>query len=236
MLLFFDFETTGLDSENDRIVEYALILKNGEDELCRSSSIVNSDVPISEEASEVNGISQESIDSAVMSQKDMALLFYSLLKMRPVLVAHNLGAFDFQFLYFTLCREFSEAMAENTLFPCDVLDTLTVSRDRTYYPNKLGELIERFGLDAVNSHKALDDVEALIALYDYLKKERDDLEKYINLIGYYPKYGLAGTPLNTRKIVYLPQPFHQEKVTIGKTLYSSAKVLIQQLRGVKINE
>jgi len=96
--------------------------------------------------------------------------------------------------------------------------------------DKLGELIKRFNLDAVNSHKALDDVKSLIALYEYMKKERDDLEKYINLIGYYPKYGLGGAPLNTKEIVYLPQPFHNKKVTIGKTLYSSAKCLIEQLR------
>lgn len=229
---YFDFESTGLDPQSDRIVEFALILKNGDEELCRASSIVNSDVPISDEASEVNGISQEQIDSAVMSQKDMCLLFYSLLKMKPLLIAHN-AFFDFSFLYYTLCREFSESMAENTLFPCNVLDTLTVSRDRTYYPNKLGELIDRYGLNAVNSHKALDDVEALIALYEYMEKERADLEKYINLIGYYPKFGLAGAPLNTKRIVYLPQPFHNGKVTIGKTLYSTAKVLIEELRGVK---
>ena len=227
--LFFDYETTGLNPVVDRIIEFALILKADDEELCRASGIVNSDVLISEEASAVNGITQKEIDSAVMSQKDMALIFYSLLKMRPTLVAHNLF-FDYQFLYYTLCREFSESMAENTLFPCDVLDTLTVSRDRTYYPNKLGELVDRFNLDAENSHKALDDVEALIALYDYIQKERDDLEKYKNLIGYYPKYGLGSAPLNTKKIVYLPQPFHRKKATIGKTLYSSAKILIEQLR------
>lgn len=230
--LFFDYETTGLNPVDDCIIEFALILKNGDEEICRASSIVNSDILISEEASEVNGISQEQIDSAVMSQKDMALIFYSLLKMRPLLIAHN-AYFDYQFLYYTLSREFSESMAEQTLFPCDVLDTLTVSRDRTYFPNKLGELVDRFNLDAVNSHKALDDVEALIALYEHMEKERGDLNKYINLIGYYPKYGLAGTPLNTKKIVYLPQPFHNGKVTIGKTLYSSTKILIEQLRGVK---
>ena len=232
LLLFVDYETTSLDAVNGRIVEFALILKNGDEEICRASSIVNSDVPISEQASAVNGISQEEIDSAVMSQKDMALIFYSLLKMRPTLVAHNLW-FDYQFLYYSLCREFDEMTAEETLFSCDVLDTLTVSRDRTFYPNKLGELIDRYGLNAVNSHKALDDVEALIALYEYMGKERDDLDKYINLIGYYPKYGLAGAPLNTRKIVYLPQPFHRKKATIGKTLYNSAKILIEQLRRMK---
>lgn len=229
--LFIDFESTGLDVENDRIVEYALILKNGDEELCRASSIVNSDVPISEEASEVNGITQEQIDNAVTSQKHLAKLFASLLKMRPLIIGHNLGLFDYPLLYYTLCREFSETIAEKTLFPCKILDTLTVSKDRTFYPHKLGELVDRFNLDAVNSHKALDDVEALIALYNYMKKERDDLAKYVNLIGFYPKYGLAGKPLNTKKIVYLPQPFHQKRCTIGKTLYSSAKTLIKLLRG-----
>jgi len=229
LLLFFDFETTGLCPVDNRIVEFALILKDRDKELVRASGLVNSNALISKEASEVNGISQEEIDSAVTSQKDMCRLFYSLLKMKPLLVAHNLF-FDYSFLYYTLCREFGGIAAENVLFSCDVLDTLTISRDRTYYPNKLGELIKRFNLDAVNSHKALDDVKSLIALYDYMKKERDDLEKYINLIGYYPKYGLGGAPLNTKEIVYLPQPFHNKKATIGKTLYSSAKCLIEQLR------
>lgn len=230
LLLFVDFESTGLDVEQDEIVEYAFILKNGEKELCRSSGIVNADVPISEEASAVNGISQAEIDNSIVSQRNMCELFYSILKMKPVIIAHNLF-FDFSLLFNTFHRVFDELTAESLLFDCDVLDTLTVSRDRTFFPNKLCELVDRFNLDAVNSHKALDDVEALIALYEYMENERDDLDKYINLIGYYPKYGLGGKPLNTKKIVYLPQAFSNKKRTIGKTLYSSAKCLIKQLRG-----
>lgn len=232
LLIFVDFESTGLNVEQDEIVEYAFIVKNANNELCRSSGVVNTDVPISKEASEINGISQAEIDNSIITQRNMCELFYSILKMKPVIVAHNLF-FDFSLLFNTFVRVFGELTAEKVLFGCDVLDTLTVSRDRTYYPNKLGELVDRYGLNAVNSHKALDDVEALIALYDYMEKERDDLDKYLNLIGYYPKYGLGGSPLNTRKIVYLPQPFHDKKVTIGKTLYSSAKCLISQLRGGK---
>ena len=230
MKLFFDFETTGLDFVHDRIVEFAFVLLDGNREVCRSSSIVQSDVPISEEASEVNGITQEDIDNAPMSQREMVDLFLSVLKMKPLLIAHNLN-FDYKFLYYSIAREYSESTAEFYLFSCDVLDTLTVSRDRTNYPHKLGVLVDRFNLDAVNSHKALDDVYALIELFNYLKKDRDDLDNYLNLVGYYPKYGLGGEPLNHKKIVYLPQPWHNKRTTISKTLYRSAECLIQLLKG-----
>ena len=228
--LFFDFETTGLDPVNDRIVEYAFVLMDGEREVCRSSNIVRSDVPICDEASEVNGITQKDIDNSGMSQVDMVSLFLSILKLNPLLIAHNLN-FDFQFLYYTIYRLSGQNGVDYHLRGCNVLDTLTIARDRTYYAHRLETLINRFNLNAVNSHKALDDVYALIELYKYLKKDRDDLENYINLIGYYPKYGLNGVPLYPDRIVYLPQPWHNERATISKTLYRGAETLIKQLRG-----
>ena len=39
-----------------------------------------------------------------------------------------------------------------------------------------------------------------------MEKEKDDLEKYINLFGYNPKYGIEGKPIGS--VTYKPQPYN----------------------------
>ena len=35
--------------------------------------------------------------------------------------------------------------------------------------------------------------------------ERDDLERYVNLFGYHPKYGVSGKPIGS--VTYCAQPY-----------------------------
>ena len=88
------------------------------------------------------------------------------------------------------------------------LDALTVYRDRRDYPHKLCNAIEAYGLtDAVNSHRAVDDARATVRLLEAMAAERDDLEKYIDLFGTHPKYGLSGRPIAS--VTYRPQPYRR---------------------------
>ena len=56
--------------------------------------------------------------------------------------------------------------------------------------------IDAYGLSGqvVNSHRAVDDVVATVAVMRAMEDERDDLDRYINLFGYNPKYGVEGSP------------------------------------------
>ena len=96
----------------------------------------------------------------------------------------------------------------------DKLDLLTVYRDRREYPHKLCSAIENYGLSGkvVNSHRAIDDVIATVAVMEAMEAERPDLEKYINIFGYNPKYGIEGKPIGS--VTYKPQGFRP-----GRPLY-----------------
>lgn len=54
-----------------------------------------------------------------------------------------------------------------------------------------------------NSHRAIDDVLATVAVLQAMWEERDDLLRYINLFGYNARYGLEGKPISS--VVYRPQ-------------------------------
>ncbi len=56
-----------------------------------------------------------------------------------------------------------------------------------------------------NSHRAIDDVLATVAVLQAMWEERDDLLRYINLFGYNARYGLEGKPISS--VVYRPQGY-----------------------------
>ena len=84
---------------------------------------------------------------------------------------------------------------------------LTVYKDRHSYPHKLCNAIETYGLSdqVVNSHRAVDDVIATVAVTKAMEDERCDLERYVNLFGYNPKFGLDSKPIGS--VTYKPQPY-----------------------------
>ena len=84
---------------------------------------------------------------------------------------------------------------------------LTVYKDRHSYPHKLCNAIEVYGLSdkVVNSHRAVDDVLATVEVMKAMELEKADLEQYINLFGYNPKYGVDGKPIGS--VTYKPQKF-----------------------------
>lgn len=58
-LVFYDFETTGLDTSKDRIVQFAFIKYVSSDEIHELVSYVNPEMKVSPEALEIHGITDE---------------------------------------------------------------------------------------------------------------------------------------------------------------------------------
>ena len=118
------------------------------------------------------------------------------------MLAYN-AHFDLSFLYYMLLRDGDPAVLKGK----DKLDLLTVYRDRRSYPHRLCSAIEAYGLSGqvVNSHRAVDDVLATLKVMEEMEKEKPDLERYVNLFGYNPKYGIEGKPIGT--VTYKPQPY-----------------------------
>ena len=57
----------------------------------------------------------------------------------------------------------------------------------------------------VNSHRAVDDVLATLAVMEKMEEEKDDLLRYVNLFGYIAKYGIDGKPIGS--VTYKPQQY-----------------------------
>ena len=108
------------------------------------------------------------------------------------------------FLYYLLLRHGGPAILKGK----DKLDLLTVYRDRRAFPHRLCNAIDAYGLtgQVVNSHRAVDDVIATVAVMEEMEKEKDDLLNYVNLFGYNPKYGIEGKPIGS--VTYKPQPYN----------------------------
>ena len=123
-----------------------------------------------------------------------------------LLLAYN-AHFDLSFLFYFLLRQGDPAILKGK----DKIDLLTVYRDRRSYPHKLSSAIEAYGLSGkvVNSHRAVDDVLATVAVMEEMEKERDDLMRYVNLFGFNPKYGVEGKPIGS--VTYKPQPYNPTK-------------------------
>ena len=207
-LFLFDTETTGLNYARDEIIEFAGVVVeqvNGEavitreyDELITLSP--GSTVP--PEIEKLTGISNEDIREKGIPKEKVCADIGEMISGNTLLLAYN-AHFDLSFLFYLLLRNGDPSILKGK----DKLDLLTVYKDRHSYPHKLCNAIEVYNLSdqVVNSHRAVDDVIATVAVMKEMEKERDDFVKYINLFGYNPKYGVSGKPIGS--ITYKPQKF-----------------------------
>ena len=62
-----------------------------------------------------------------------------------------------------------------------------------------------------------EEIERQIKEMEEMEKERPDLDKYINLFGYNPKYGVEGKPIGS--VTYKPQAYHNRNQQFIPPLY-----------------
>ena len=205
-LFLFDTETTGLDYARDEIIEFAAVTlerKNGQvvvteeyDELITLSP--GSSVP--PEIVKLTGITDMDIVSRGISKAQVCQDIARMLAGNTLLLAYN-AHFDLSFLFYLLLRNGNPTILKGK----DKLDLYTTYKDRKAFPHKLCNAIEAYGLTGkvVNSHRAVDDVLATVAVMQAMEDEKDDLHRYINLFGYHPTYGISGKPIGS--VTYKPQ-------------------------------
>ena len=207
-LVLFDTETTGLQYNRDEIIEFAAVVVEQRDG--KATVIEEYDqlitlspggfVPPQIEA--LTGISNEDIRARGIPKTRVCCDIARMIAGNTLLLAYN-AHFDLSFLYYLLLREGDPMILKGK----DKLDLLTVYKDRRSYPHKLCNAIDAYGLagQVVNSHRAVDDVLATVAVMLAMERERDDLENYVNLFGYNPRFGLDGKPIGS--VTYKPQPY-----------------------------
>ena len=207
-VVVFDTETTGIEFGTDRIIELgAVSLEEGVETDCMDLFIrLPEGRTIPPFITELTGITDMQLRSEGVEQKEAAEAFCRLLEgaERPLLVAYN-AQFDLNFLYWFL-RPYGRV---EVLRAPRFLDALTVYRDRRDYPHKLCNAIEAYDLGdrVVNSHRAVDDARATVALLEAMATERDDLERYLDLFGTHPKYGVSGRKISS--VTYRPQSYRR---------------------------
>lgn len=241
-IVFFDTETTGFNAQSHKIIELAAIGvrrgAKGEPEIWREMDVycrLPDGQKIPEKIVELTGITDQMLAEQGITEDEMAEQFAEIITGEygkdffenlkdTLLVAHN-AQFDLNFTGYLYILQ----MAHDKEGPqfrrwlhefndADYLDTLTIYKDRAAYPHKLANAIEHYGLQdsVVNSHRAVDDVKALMEVAKAMGRERNDLLNYINIFGYNQKYGVSGRQL--KKVTYAAQPFRNEIAPPDQTL------------------
>lgn len=172
----FDFETSGLDPQNDRVIEMAAIRVCNGHVISEFSTIVfqHEIDELPEKITELTGISSRVMHMGLDEKTSFQIL--NRIVGNSLLVAHN-AAFDLAFLHFSLMRLAGRS------FSNPFIDTLTISRDRHFYPHKLENMCERYCIKLDGAHRALNDVAATKDLLIALHKE-ESVERYVNHLGY----------------------------------------------------
>ena len=211
-LVLFDTETTGLQFSRDEIIEFAAVVVEQRDGKPAIVQEYDQLVPLSpggfvpEHIQKLTGISTLDIQERGIPKTRVCRDIAEMIQGNTLLLAYN-AHFDLSFLYYFLLRHGDPMVLKGK----DKLDLLTVYKDRRSYPHKLCNAIEAYGLSGkvVNSHRAVDDVIATVAVMEEMEKERSDFMRYVNLFGYNPKYGIDGKPIGS--VTYKPQPYNPTK-------------------------
>ena len=211
-LFLFDTETTGLHFSRDEIIEFSAVVlerHNGQTQIVRQYDELISLTPgntIPPKIVQLTGITNEAVAEKGISKSQLCADIGQMLSGNTLLLAYN-AHFDLSFLFYLLLRHGDPAILKGK----DKIDLLTVYRDRHSYPHWLSNAIERYGLSdrVVNSHRAIDDVIATVAVMEAMEEEKDDLARYVNLFGYLAQFGLDGKPIGS--VTYLPQQYDPQQ-------------------------
>ena len=161
-----DLETTGFSAVTEKITEIGVMkVKNGEviDEF---SCFVNPEKPIPQRVVEVTNITDDMVKDAETIDK----VFPKLLEFLgdSIIVAHN-AKFDVGFLK-------HNAKQLGYEFDYTVIDTLTLAKD--IFPNfkkyKLGKIADELGIVVEVAHRALDDVDTTVKVFNVMIQKLKD--------------------------------------------------------------
>ena len=160
-----DLETTGFSATTEKITEVGIMkVKNGEviDEF---STFVNPEKHIPERVTEVTNITDEMVaDSETIEKIFPKILEFLGDDKETVIVAHNAN-FDVGFLK-------QNAKSLGYKFEYTYLDTLSLAKDLfpDYKKYKLGKIAENLGIKVEVAHRALDDVDTTVKVFNVMIK------------------------------------------------------------------
>lgn len=179
-----DLETTGLDPNNDEIIEIGAIKIEGKEIKDIFNKLVKPEKAITSTTTELTGITQEMLNNE-LPIKPVLTQFASFIG-GGTLVAHNAN-FDISFLKnnFKKClnKELDNSTACTLLIARDILPNLE--------NHKLHTIARYFGIEVANRHRAIGDAEITYQIWlkfmDKLKQKnvqtKKELDNYFATLG-----------------------------------------------------
>ena len=160
-LVIIDFETTGTDSAEDRILEVGLVAFERGEVVFREGLLVNPGIPVPEESRAVHGIGDEELAGAPSFAEVLPKLLELLEGRLPV--AYN-ADFDRGFLHAELKRlgrapsDLPPALRDDVVWVDPLVWAREILKDEK--SRKLGAVAEHFGIPLEQAHRAAGDAEA----------------------------------------------------------------------------
>ena len=152
-IVFFDLETTGLDLSTDRAVSIATLKIDMDGNTEEKKILINPEMEIPKEASEIHGITNEMVAEApTFKQISKSLFSYF----------ENCDIAGFNSDYYDvplLMKEFNRCGIEFPTWELNLVDVLKF--ERMLNSNKLGEVYLRYtGKELEGAHDAMNDIKA----------------------------------------------------------------------------
>ena len=163
-IVWFDLETSGVSTEEDRIVEIACLKINPDGTRETKVTLINPEIDIPLGASNVHGITNETVKDSPKF-KQIAISLREWFKDCD-LGSYNGNNFDIPILSAELVRAGLEPIDWNP----NLLDALSLYRN--LFPNTLSDVYKRLtGKELEGAHSALSDVEATFEIAEILTKD-----------------------------------------------------------------
>ena len=200
-ILIFDFETTGLYAYSDQIIEIGALLieRDGLFESTKELSVLlQADKRLPDIIKNITGITDDMLLRDGLPQEVGFRELFNMIDNDTLLCAYNIQ-FDLSFLLHYI-KKYHQSTYQ---FKNPILDVMALFKDRHPFPHKLDQAVKTYQVEVPNTHRALDDVKATYALLLAMKEEKNNIEKYVNVIGFNKKYGVSGPKLD--KVRYVAQ-------------------------------
>lgn len=173
-IAFLDVETTGRDSQKDRVIELGVVIGRQGEVIERHGWMINPGIPVSAESSAVHGIKDADLVGKPAFHEIVPEVVAALEGCVPA--AYN-AEFDKSFLLAELERAQVRPDQPPPAIRREIvwLDPLTFARElyKEEDSRALGEMAARLGIQLENAHRATDDAEAALrVLYAFAKDPR----------------------------------------------------------------
>ncbi|MGI9569646.1 MAG: 3'-5' exonuclease [Desulfobulbia bacterium] len=173
-IIFFDLETTGLDIGKDKIVQIAAIkfYPDGNNET--KNIILNPEIPIPKEASDVHGLTDEIVkDKPAFKQYAKSMLeWFS----GCDLAGYNTNRFDIPFLV----SQFESEGLELDLSEVSFLDVFAL--ENKLFPRDLSTVYKKYlNEELSDAHNALADIQATVEIFNSQLSWMDDKEVHTDI-------------------------------------------------------